>query len=78
MYFIPMTLHCLSRESKSGYNTEGEYYAVLPQGWMCVAYAVGEGGVALKYDCATSAQGSYKETPRPTYKPTPVSLTDVL
>merc|ERR1712038_1531944 len=39
-----------ARESKYEYNTVGDYHAVLPEGYICVCYAVGE-SAALKCDC---------------------------
>merc|ERR1712038_1994015 len=39
-----------ARESKYEYNTVGDYHAVLPEGYVCVCYAVGE-SAALKCDC---------------------------
>merc|ERR1712018_108315 len=53
-----------AREGKYGYDTEGEYYAVLPQGYVCVCYAVGE-SAALKCDCGTNPPTTHAPPPSP-------------
>merc|ERR1712018_330640 len=53
-----------AREGKYGYDTEGECYAVLPQGYVCVCYAVGE-SAALKCDCGPNPPTTHAPPPSP-------------
>merc|ERR1712038_1898591 len=58
-----------ARESKYEYDTVGDYHAVLPEGYVCVCYAVGE-SAALKCDCGP---GSNPPSRPPPVRPPPSS-----